>query len=174
MTRMKTNRPRRFTSWLFAGCLLVAAAALGDDRGGFAKPGDVVGYWQLIPMSTELAARNVVNPWPLPHQYFAIYANGEMFSHMSTHATDHTPASLDKLHGMLPKTAHYSFNEDGFMVVTHAEQPDQQERWGVNLLARDFTSGGTDFKAGDLLMSLDDGRGNVVYRRLLRRIPAQP
>ena len=31
--------------------------------------------------------------------------------------------------------------------------------------------GGTEFKAGDLLMSLDDGHGNPVYRRLLRRIP---
>ena len=154
--------------------LLTASLARADERGGFAQPGDVVGYWQMIPMSAELAAKNVENPWPLPFQYFAIYANGEMFAHMSTHATDHTPASLDQLHAMLPKTVHYAFNADGFMVVTRTDQPDRPERWGVNLLAQDFTSGGTDFKAGDLLMSLDDGHGNPVYRRLLRRIPAQP
>jgi hypothetical protein len=37
--------------------------------------------------------------------------------------------------------------------------------------AQVFTSGGTDFKAGDFL---DDGHGNPVYRRLLRRLPARP
>ena len=165
------NTPLRFLSIGCAGLLLLGAAfACADERGGFAKPGDVVGYWAMVPMSAELTAKNVENPWPLPHQYFAIYANGEMFAHMSTHATDHTPASLDKLHNMLPKTVHYAFNADGFMVVTRADQPDAKEFWGVNLLAQDFTSGGTDFKAGDLIMSLDDGRGNVVYRRLLRPI----
>ena len=165
----------RLLSICCAGILLLTASlARADERGGFAKPGDVVGYWQMIPMSAELTAKNVENPWPLPFQYFAIYANGEMFAHMSTHATDHTPASLDKLHAMLPKTVHYAFNADGFMVVTRDDQPGTHELWGVNLLAQDFTSGGTDFKKGDLLMSLDDGHGNPVYRRLLRRLPAQP
>ena len=169
---MKTMPRPRLLPFLGLSLLLLSATpALADDRGGFAQPGDVVGYWQMIPMSAELAAKNVENPWPLPHQYFALYANGEMFAHMSTHATDHTPASLDKLHAMLPKTVHYAFNADGFLVVTRDDQPDAKELWGVNLLARDFTSGGTDFKAGDLLMSLDDGHGNPVYRRLLRRIP---
>ena len=165
----------RFLSICCAGFLLLTATlARADERGGFAKPGDIVGYWQMIPMSAELAAKNVENPWPLPFQYFAIYANGEMFSHMSTHATEHTPASLDQLHATFPNAVRYAFDADGFMVVTHADQPDQPERWGVNLLAQDFTSGGTDFKKGDLLMSLDDGHGNPVYRRLLRRLPAQP
>ena len=173
---METKRIPRFPYFLFAiAMLMVSATAHAEDaRGGFAQPGDVVGYWQMIPMSAELMAKNVENPWPLPFQYFAIYANGETFAHMSTHATDHTPASLDQLHAMLPKTVRYAFNADGFMVVTRADQPDAQELWGVNLLAQDFTSGGTDFKAGDLLMSLDDGQGNPVYRRLLRRLPAQP
>lgn len=165
--------PARFRFRLFAVLFLFAASlARADERGGFAKPGDVVGYWAMVPMSAELTAKNVENPWPLPHQYFAIYANGEMFAHMSTHATEHTAASLDKLHGMLPKTVHYAFDADGFMVVTRDDQPDAKERWGVNLLAQDFTSGGTEFKAGDLLMSLDDGQGNPIYRRLLRRLPA--
>ena len=60
------------------------------------------------------------------------------------------------------------------MVVTYSDRPGERERWGVNLLAQDFTSGGTDFKKGDLLMSLDDGHGNPVYRRLLRRLPTRP
>ena len=163
----------RLLSFCCAGFLLLTAslARAEDDRGGFAKPGDVVGYWTMVPMSAELTAKNVENPWPLPHQYFAIYANGEMFAHMSTHATEHTAASLDQLHAMLPKTVHYAFNADGFMVVTRDDQPGAQELWGVNLLAQDFTSAGMDFKAGDLIMSLDDGQGNVIYRRLLRRIP---
>ena len=166
---MITNRLSRF---LFASFLLLGASlARADERGGFAKPGDVVGYWQMIPMSAELTAKNVENPWPLPHQYFAIYANGEMFSHMSTHATDHTPASLDQLHATFPNAVRYAFDADGFMVVTYSDRPGERERWGVNLLAQDFTSGGTEFKAGDLLMSLDDGHGNPIYRRLLRRIP---
>ena len=165
---------RRLSS-LVLGCLLpIAVSTRAEDaRGGFAKSGDVVGYWALIPMSAELTAKNLETPWPQPYQYFALYANGEMFSHLSTHATDHTPASLDQLHGMLPKTVHYSFNPDGFMVVTRGDPPHPKELWGVTLLRQDFSSAGTDFKAGDLIMSLDDGRGRVVYRRLLRRIPAE-
>ena len=167
------KNPLRFLSVCCAGFLLLAAsfARADDARGGFAQPGDVVGYWQMIPMSAELTAKNVENPWPLPFQYFAFYANGEVFSHMSTHATDPTPASLDQLHGMFPNAVRYAFNADGFLVVTYANRPGERELWGVNLLAQDFTSGGTDFKAGDLLMSLDDDHGNPVYRRLLRRIP---
>ena len=169
---MKANLAMRRLSFLFVGSLLLAAlgARAEDDRGGFAQKRDVIGYWTMIPMSAELAAKNVATPYPLPYQYFAIYQNGEMFSHMSTHATAHTPESLDKLHEIIPHTVHYKFNKDGFMVVTRDDQPEADEFWGVNLIAKDFSSGGTDFKAGDLLMSLDDGQGNVVYRRLLRRI----
>ena len=154
--------------------LLATVIARGaDDRGGFAKPGDEIGYWTLVPFSAELAAKNTENPWPLPHQSFAFYANGEMFSHMSSHPTAQTHESLDKLHGMFPNAVHYQYDQDGFLVVTREDQPFSKERWGVNLIAKDFTMGGTDFKAGDLLMSLDDGHGNPVYRRLLRRIPAK-
>ena len=43
---MKANFSRRFRTPVFAGlCLLAASLARAtDDRGGFAKPGDVVGY----------------------------------------------------------------------------------------------------------------------------------
>ena len=172
---MKSIRRLPVVALLSLSLFLTASAAVraaDDPRGGFAQPGDVVGYWTMIPMSAELTAKNTVDPWPLPHQYFAIYANGEMFAHMSTHATDHTPASLDKLHDMFPGAVRYAFNADGFMVVTYADRPGDRELWGVNLIAQDFSSGGTDFKKGDLLMSLDDGQGNPVYRRLLRRLPA--
>lgn len=151
----------------------IASSAAADDRGGFAGKADVIGYWTMIPWSPELAAMNRTDPWPQPFQYFAYYENGEMFSHMSTHATDHTPESLDTLHGMLPHTVHFHFDTDGFMVVEREDDPDNPEKWGVNLIAKDFSSGGTDFKTGDLVMSLDDGQGNVVYRRLLRRIAVE-
>ena len=169
---MNTHLLRRLLLPLLTLPLLFAAAPLrADDRGGFAKPGDEVGYWTMIPMSAELTAKNTENPWPLPHQYFAFYANGEMFSHMSSHPAEPTHESLDKLHAMFPNAVNYQYNKDGFLVVTHADQSLGKEYWGVNLISKDFTMGGTEFKAGDLLMSLDDGHGNPVYRRLLRRIP---
>ena len=163
---------RRLVLPFFTLLLLCAATTLrASENGGFAKPGDEIGYWTLIPFSDELAAKNTENPWPLPYQSFAFYANGEMFSHMSSHPFPQTHESLDKLHGMFPNAVHYQYNKDGFLVVSHKDQPFSKEYWGVNLIAKDFTMGGTEFKAGDLLMSLDDGHGNPVYRRLLRRIP---
>ncbi len=169
---MNANLLRRLVLPLFAAiCFLVTTNLRADDRGGFAKPGDEVGYWTMIPFSEELAAKNTENPWSLPHQYFAFYANGEMFSHMSSHPSEPTHESLDKLHAMFPNAVHYQYNKDGFLVVTREDQPFNKELWGVNLISKDFSMSGTDFKAGDLLMSLDDGQGNVVYRRLLRRIP---
>lgn len=142
---------------------------MSDSRGRFAKPEEVVGHWKMVPMSAELNSQNKVNPWPQPVQFFAFYSDGRTFSYMSSAESDQTPESLDKLNGMLPQTMRYSFKE-GFLVVTRADDPGSEEKWGVNLLTEDFTSGGTDFAEGDLLMSLDDGQGNVVYRRLVRRI----
>ena len=56
---------------------------------------------------------------------------------------------------------------------TSRPERSEPELWGVNLLAQDFSSGGTEFKKGDLILSLDDGQNNPDYRRLLRRIPAR-
>lgn len=141
---------------------------MSDDRGRFARPEEVQGYWQLVPMSAELQAKNTRNPYPLPYQYFAFYADGSMVVHMSTHKTTHTAQSLDRLKGMLPAVQSYSF-AGGFLVIRHKELK-QPERWAVNIFTTSFQSAGTSFQKGDILMSLDDGAGNPVYRRLLRRI----
>ncbi|MBE7438313.1 MAG: hypothetical protein HS115_07635 [Spirochaetales bacterium] len=147
----------------------LAGALMADDRGRFALPAEVSGYWQMIPLSAELQAKNKINPFPLPHQYFAFYADGSIVVHMSSHKTGHTAGSMDRLKKILPVVSSYTF-ENGFMVIRYRDTG-ATERWAVNIFSKSFTSGGTDFEKGDILMSLDDGAGNPVYRRLLRRIP---
>ena len=61
-----------------------------------------------------------------------------------------------------------NFNLSGqFLTIDNKEIKDYEEVWGVNLFAIDVN----DFiKKGNLIMSLDDGKGNVIYYRLLKKI----
>lgn len=142
---------------------------MADSRGRFAEPEEIVGHWKMVPLSPELAAQNKVNPWPLPVQFFAFYADGRAFSYMSSAESEQSPDSLDKLNAMLPQTVRCAFR-GGFLIISREDSPGSEEKWGVNVITQDFASGGTDFQEGDLVMSLDSGDGEVVYRRLLRRI----
>ncbi len=134
-----------------------------------ARAEDVVGYWSLVPLPDDLTAKNKTNPWPHPFQYFAFYANGDIIHHAAAQDPQDNPATLDRMHDMLPATMHFRFEDDMF-IVTRDGQPRATERWGVSVIATNFTLAGVLFKAGDLLMSLDDGQGNVLYRRHLRRL----
>ncbi|WP_461788278.1 hypothetical protein [Pedobacter sp.] len=54
-----------------------------------------------------------------------------------------------------------------FLTIDNKHKKDYQETWGVNLFAIDIND---YLKKGNLMMTLDDGNGNVVYYRLLKRI----
>ncbi|WP_146133078.1 hypothetical protein [Arcticibacter pallidicorallinus] len=54
-----------------------------------------------------------------------------------------------------------------FLTIDNKDIKDYRELWGVNLFAIDVND---FFKKGNLIMTLDDANGNVVYYRLLRRV----
>lgn len=134
-----------------------------SDAGGPATKDQVIGFWKMI----ELPGLSKVNPWPLPYQWFGFYADGKVYSMMSsTKEEEYTAASLDELFKILPADGTPTFKIKGqFMTIKNPGG--QNELWGVNLFAKDV---GSVAKKGDLMMTLDDGSGNVIYYRLLRRV----
>lgn len=64
------------------------------------------------------------------------------------------------------KTPNYTLKGQ-FLTIDNKEIKDYQELWGVNLFAIDVNN---FLKKGNLMMTLDDGNGNVIYYRLLKRI----
>jgi len=87
---------------------------------------------------------------------------------MSANDHDYSLKDLGKIFSILPidKTPDYKL-EGQFLTIDNKEVKDYQELWGVNLFAIDIN----DFiKKGNLMMSLADGKGNVIYYRLLKRL----
>lgn len=111
---------------------------------------------------------NQVDPWPQPYQWFAFYEDGKVYSMMTSMDGSHTAKELDELFKTLPKSRTPNYTYDGrFMTIDNPDIKNYQEVWGVNLFARDVEGLA---KKGDIIMSLDDGNGNAIYYRLLRRV----
>ncbi|WP_346353088.1 hypothetical protein [Azotosporobacter soli] len=142
-----------------------------SDIGHFAKPEEIVGYWELVQWPEALKRINKVDPWPAtPYQYFVFYADGKAASIMSTLERKTTRSDLDESNKVLRGAMSYEYKE-GIMLIRNAQIPGYQEKWGVNIIEKKFQAAGVDHLPGDMLMSLEDGTGKVVYYRHLRRMP---
>jgi hypothetical protein len=87
---------------------------------------------------------------------------------MSDKDNDYTSKELKEVFNALPSDKTPNFKLDGqFLTIDNKDIEDYKELWGVNLFAMDIN----DFlKKGNLIMTLDDGSGNVIYYRLLKKI----
>lgn len=136
----------------------------------FATQEEVIGYWDLVQWPEDMKRKQKVNPWPAtPYQYFVFYDDGHLFYKMSTEESLTTPKELDALYAMFPPTITYEM-KNGFMLVRHSNLPGYGELWGVNIITKRIVIGTIEHLPGDLVMSLDDGKGQVVYYRHLRRM----
>lgn len=137
------------------------------EVGGPPKLSELIGFWKMveIPNAEKL---NSENPWPQKYQWFAFYENGKVYSMMTDKDYNYSSKDLKEVFAILPvdKTPNYKL-EGQFLTIDNKEIKDYQEIWGVNLFAKYIN----DFlKKGNLMMTLDDGNGNVLYYRLLKRI----
>lgn len=128
---------------------------------------ELIGFWKKIELPNE-EKLNKVNPWPQKHQWFAFYKSGKVYSMMTANDHDYSVNDLEKIFSILPKDKTPDYKLEGqFLTIDNKEIKDYQELWGVNLFAIDINE---FLKKGNLLMSLDDGEGNVIYYRLLKRL----
>jgi hypothetical protein len=151
--------------------VLFSIATFGQESqtqaGGPPNLSELIGFWKKVEIPNE-AKINKVNPWPQKHQWFAFYDNGKVYSMMTDTDKDYTAKELKKIFNVLAidKTPNYTLNGQ-FLKIDNKEIKDYEELWGVNLFAIDVN----DFLTkGSLIMSLDDGKGNPIYYRLLKRI----
>lgn len=139
----------------------------GPEAGGPPKLSELIGFWKKknIPDEEKI---NKVNPWPQKYQWFAFYENGKVYSMMSDKDYNYSSKELKELFDLLPANKTPDFKLNGlFLTIDNKEVKDYQELWGVNLFAIDVNE---LLKKGNLIMSLDDGSGNVVYYRLLEKV----
>jgi hypothetical protein len=135
--------------------------------GGPPKLSELLGFWKKVDIPNE-EKLNQTNPWPQKYQWFAFYDNGKVYSMMSDKDNDYTSKELKEVFNALPSDKTPNFKLDGqFLTIDNKDIEDYKELWGVNLFAMDIN----DFlKKGNLIMTLDDGSGNVIYYRLLKKI----
>ena len=138
-----------------------------SEAGGPPNLSELIGFWKKVELPNEDKI-NKSNPWPQKFQWFAFYGNGKVYSMMSDKDYDYSVKDLKEIFEILPVDKTPNFKLDGqFLTIDNKEIKDYQELWGVNLFAIDIN----DFlKKGNLMMTLDDGNGNVIYYRLLKRI----
>ncbi|WP_196889233.1 hypothetical protein [Aureivirga sp. CE67] len=138
-----------------------------SDAGGPPKLSELLGVWKKVEIPNEDEI-NTVNPWPQKYQWFAFFENGKVYSMMSDIDYDYTKKDILETFKVLPsdKTPDYKL-EGQFLTIDNKEIKDYRELWGVNLFAKDINE---FLKKGNLMMTLDDGKGNVIYYRLLKRI----
>ena len=141
-----------------------------QDAGGFATQEQIVGIWKLeYKMSTPFI--NNADPWPMPYQWFGIYADGTIKTFMTSEAMSPGRKDLEQIfNASMSVPIKYSFDQ-GFMFVQYPDDPSQTYMWGVNYFTESRVIANEVFiQPGDLMMTLDDGRGNVAYYRHLRRV----
>jgi len=137
------------------------------EAGGPPTKQELVGFWKMIELPNK-AELNKVNPWPLPYQWFGFYDNGKVYSMMNSKDDVLTPADLGDIFKIFSPASTPNYKLDGqFITIDNPDVKDYLEVWGINILGKDV---GSVAKKGDIVMTLDDGKGNVVYYRLLRRI----
>lgn len=138
-----------------------------SEAGGPPKLSELIGFWKKVEIPNE-EELNKENPWPQKYQWFAFYEDGKVHSMMSDIDFDYSAEELNETFKILPSHNTPSYKLNGqFLLLYNREIKDYQELWGVNLFAVDVN----DFlKKGNLMMTLDDGTGNVIYYRLLKKI----
>ncbi|MGE6221697.1 hypothetical protein ACQKCH_17870 [Nubsella zeaxanthinifaciens] len=162
---------RLLLTFLVASCLLASSALFAQKdqspAGGPPKLTELIGFWKKVNLPQEPNI-NKVNPWPQKFQWFAFYDNGKVYSMMKDSDENYTAKDLQTLFDILPPEQTPNFKLEGqFLTIDNKHKKDYEETWGVNLFAIDIND---YLKKGNLMMTLDDGNGNAVYYRLLKRI----
>lgn len=150
--------------------VVVGSATLAEP-GRFATRGELIGYWEMIPIPNAEEI-NQVDPWPTPYQWFAYYEDGTLATMGSTGYESKTSEELEEIFAILRESRFaWEFDQSGFLMVTSPNMPGYQEAWGVNMITVETKLGTIDVKPGDLLMTLAGGEdGGPMYFRHLRRV----
>lgn len=142
--------------------------ALGDDSMRYATQEDVVGTWKMVPF-LHTPKTDKINFWPLPYQWFRFYKDGAVTSIMQSDAANFSANDLEsmfeslKVHG--PR---YSW-DDGIMIISNPDGG-PKEIWEITIFKRDDEINGTHLLKGDILMTLQDSNGSIIYHRILRKL----
>lgn len=91
--------------------------------GRIAHKGEINDYWQMIPLPEEAKMLlNKIDPWPQPHQWFAILEDGRMYSMQSTQAQEPSARDMEEIFGAVRPTVSYEY-QNGLLVVRNSDLP---------------------------------------------------
>ena len=134
-----------------------------------AQKSQLVGYWQMVQWTDEMKKQNKVNPWPLPYQWFGIYADGHFYSYMTDKQAKISTTQLEGIFKSIPGDVTYTYDK-GIMKVSYKNLPNYREVWAVTVVTKKRVENGVEFLPGDLLMSLANEKGESQYYRHLRKV----
>lgn len=136
-----------------------------SNAGGPPTLKQLLGVWKLKKLPNE--QMNKVNPWPLPFQWFYFNESGKVYSMMKTEDEEYTAKELIEIFELFPAEKIPNYKLSGqFITINNPEIENHSELWGGNIFAKDFGLA----KKGDLVMTLDDGNGQVIYYRFLEKV----
>ncbi len=137
------------------------------NMGGPPTHSELIGYWKKINFPND-GQLNKINPWPQKYQWFAFYENGKVQSMMTDEDYDYNSEELATIFKVFSNNQIPDYKLQGqILTITNDQIKDYQELWGVNLFATDLNE---FIKKGNLVMTLDNGSGEIVYYRFLTKI----
>ena len=141
--------------------------SIASDAGGPPSVSDLIGFWKMVKWPNP--EKNLVNPWPLPYQWFAFYEDGRFLSMMKKENNNYSKSELKEIFSALQVFDSPKYQLKGqFLIVNNPSIKNYKEIWGVNIFSKDI---GPVAKKGDLIMSLAGRKnGAPVYYRLLRKV----
>lgn len=138
-----------------------------SEMGGPPNRSELIGYWKKINIPNE-EKMNKENPWPQKYQWFAFYEDGKISSMMSDVDYDYSSKDLEPIFKMMQSPNSPTFEVNGnFITIQNKQIENYQETWGANIFKKDLNE---FIIKGTLVMSLDNGKGEVIYYRFLERI----
>lgn len=138
-----------------------------SEFGGPPKASELIGYWKKLNFEGD-DKLNKETPWPQKYQWFAFHENGKVQSIMSDQDHDYNSNELKELFETTSGDENPDYKYDGtllFITIDHIK--DYLEVWGLNLLTKDLDK---NLKKGTLIMSMDNGKGEIIYYRFLKKI----
>jgi hypothetical protein len=149
-------------------------AAWAQERS--ATRDEIVGSWEMVPLSPARQPNVIANPWPAPCQWYRYSSSGTVFNMNESPGPCRKTSSqdLDKAAANLSPVVFWKYEistatSKGVLVVTRTDVKNYVEYWNVHVV----TQATPEFKSGDLLMYLmkiDSGKAVVSWIRHLRRI----
>jgi hypothetical protein len=155
-------------------CGLTAAAQSTNAGASYHRPADasdIAGLWKVVKWTAyfPILEKDRLNPFYRDYQWYLYGKDGSLKSLSSTR--DSNAKDVLKALKTAPDVVRYDLDKN-VLRTTRSDLPDRKETWSCSMIVEekhDFSKN-VALNKGDLVMSLLNRDGKVVYVRQLRKL----